>query len=313
MSSDGKRLENLVAWIESTLAPNGFEVVQNLRTRGTEVGGGEFDIVLQGRVGSLNLKWLIECRDRPSEGPAPSSWVQQLMGRKQGFGFDVVTAVSTTGFTADALAMARTFRISTRTVKGLTPEEFSSWVSAPFITSQCRRMELEGASFLLDGVSTPERQAALQSVMNSLRGDTPALKVPQTGELHAAYTAFVGAVGSNEEVFSSVEVNGPLRKVRLKAEYPEGNRYFLELQGEDVGVYAIEFRGSVGIEEVVMPLDEAAKYVDSDNGEVKSLLVTYAPHLMLGMKFQLELHNIPGRGTEILFRRVADDDPPVGS
>ncbi|NWC92251.1 MULTISPECIES: restriction endonuclease [unclassified Pseudomonas] len=148
MSSDGKHLKNLVAWIESTLVPNGFEVVQKLRTRGAEVGGGEFDIVLQGRVGSLNLKWLIECPDRPSEGPAPSSWVQQLMGRKQGFRFDVVTAVSTTGFTADALAMARTFRISTRTVRGLTPEEFSSWVSPSISSKPSPRWSRAGAPAL---------------------------------------------------------------------------------------------------------------------------------------------------------------------
>lgn len=75
------------------------EVTAN-KTEFDDVGDqlAEFDIVISGRVGSLVVKWLIECRDRPSEGAGPGSWIEQLAARKTRFNFDKVIAVSTTGF-----------------------------------------------------------------------------------------------------------------------------------------------------------------------------------------------------------------------
>jgi len=80
----------------------------------------EFDIVISGRLGSSSIKWLIECRDRPSEGPAPGAWIEQLVGRKRRFKFDKVLAVSTTGFVEGAKAFAEAEDIGLRTVKKLT-------------------------------------------------------------------------------------------------------------------------------------------------------------------------------------------------
>lgn len=76
----------------------------------------EFDIEIRGRVGSSDVHWLIECRDRPSTGPAPASWVEQLAGRKQAHRLDRVFAVSTTGFSPAASEIADRLDIRLRTV-----------------------------------------------------------------------------------------------------------------------------------------------------------------------------------------------------
>src|SRR6266481_5910607 len=104
---DGKELEDLVATIERLLVPQGFTVEKNEREYDDAgVPVGEFDITIRGNVGSAPIAILIECRNRPSEGPAPTSWIQQLVGRRLQFNFDKVIAVSITGFAAGAVEFA---------------------------------------------------------------------------------------------------------------------------------------------------------------------------------------------------------------
>lgn len=103
MTSDGKQLEALVSFVEETLVPQGFSVNTNTKVFNDEgIQVAEFDVEVRGKVGTTDIAWLIECRDRPSQGAAPGSWIEQLVGRRARFGFNKVTAVSTTGFAAGA-------------------------------------------------------------------------------------------------------------------------------------------------------------------------------------------------------------------
>jgi hypothetical protein len=71
-AADGSELERVVAEIERALLPEGFTVAQRLRVPDPETGeiNAELDIVIKGPLGSSSLEWLVECRDRPSDGPA---------------------------------------------------------------------------------------------------------------------------------------------------------------------------------------------------------------------------------------------------
>ena len=130
MTTDGKQLEALVSFVEKTLLPQSFDVKTNERVyndAGVQIA--ELDIKIRGKVGSTNIVWLIECRDRPSDGPAPSSWIEQLVGRRERFKFNKVTAVSTTGFAPGAIDFAQSQGIETREVKALSPDAFSDWLA----------------------------------------------------------------------------------------------------------------------------------------------------------------------------------------
>jgi hypothetical protein len=118
MRNSGRQLEQLIKDIEQHLLPERFNVELNDRVF-TEDGIqiAEFDIVITGRLGSSSVKWLIECRDRPSDGPAPGAWIEQLLGRKLRFNFDQVIAVSTTGFAEGAKEFADKAGIILRTVR----------------------------------------------------------------------------------------------------------------------------------------------------------------------------------------------------
>lgn len=72
MKSDGKKLESLVAFVEETLVPEGFSVTKYERIYTDEgIQIAEFYIEIRGQIGSTDILWLIECRDRPASGPVP--------------------------------------------------------------------------------------------------------------------------------------------------------------------------------------------------------------------------------------------------
>lgn len=124
MSSDGKFLEDFIRKVEESLAGHSVKVENNVRKfdeTGTQIA--EFDVVLSGRVGSTDLRVLIECRDRPSSGPAPAQWIEQMIGRRQVHHFSHVIAVSTTGFAPGARQAAQVHNIELREVTRLDPQE----------------------------------------------------------------------------------------------------------------------------------------------------------------------------------------------
>jgi hypothetical protein len=146
MASDGKDLEALVAFVEGTLVPQGFAVKTNRKVYdddGTQTA--EFDVEIAGKVGSGRIQWLIECRDRPASGAAPAAWIEQLVGRRERFQFNKVTAVSTTGFTAEASKYAAQAGIELRQVNEVSSDQFKEWLQLPHMTFAVRLHNLQHA------------------------------------------------------------------------------------------------------------------------------------------------------------------------
>ena len=117
LRENGKRLEMLVAEIEKIVAKAGKTVEVNKRfynDQGVQIA--EFDIFITFLSDLGEHKWLIECRDRPSQGTAPGSWIEQLIGRKILHHLDRVIAVSTTDFSPGAKHWADKGNIELRTV-----------------------------------------------------------------------------------------------------------------------------------------------------------------------------------------------------
>jgi Restriction endonuclease len=126
--NDGRDLETLVRGIEEYLSPKDWKITSRKKAysdNGAQIA--EFDIVIEGKIGSASVNWLIECRDRPSAGRAPANWIEQLSGRQKTYGFDRVFAVSTTGFSDGALEVAKKLSVNLRSVKTFSElvEDFS--------------------------------------------------------------------------------------------------------------------------------------------------------------------------------------------
>ena len=309
MAADGKQLEALVSYVEKVLLPDGFTVTTNQRVFNEEgIQIAEFDVEIRGKVGTTSIAWLIECRDRPTSGPAPGSWIEQLLGRRTRFGFNKVTAVSTTGFSTGAIEFAFSQGIELREVKALTPEEFADWLQIRHIHHIERETTLTNANLLIDESESMEKQQALAELLSKADGNTAFLKSSKTGEITTPSNAFSGATGRVGGLFDDLVANGPEKKIRLQNNYPDDDYFVAETTKGPVRLRAIIFDGEIRSKEILLPLMTTAEYRHADTGEVISQVASFAPQSINGMKFTTELHKMEDSGeTHVIIRRLPDN------
>ena len=132
MKNDGKGLESFICDIEKAIVGTSLKLIQNRRVYSDDgVQLAELDLEIEGMVKGRYFRSLLECRDRPSQGRAPASWIQQMAGRRFQFGFDEVIAVSTMGFSDAAIAAARMFDVDLRQLTVNSPSSSPNWFESP--------------------------------------------------------------------------------------------------------------------------------------------------------------------------------------
>lgn len=309
MSADGKQLEALVSYVEKAQLPEGYTVTTNQRVFNDEgIQIAEFDIEIRGKVGSTAFAWLIECRDRPSSGPAPGSWIEQLVGRRERFRFNKVTAVSTTGFATGAAEFGLAQGIELREVKALAPDEFADWLQIRHIHHFERHTTLLNATMLIDESESVKKQQALAKLLSKADGNLALLKSSKTGETTTPSNAFSSAAGRIEGLFDDLISNGPAKKIRLQNDYPDDDYFVVETAEGPVRLRSIIFDGEIRSKEILLPLMVTAEYRHADTGEVISQIASFAPQSINGMKFSTELHKIEDSGeTHVILRRLPDN------
>lgn len=131
--NDGKSLEELVSELERVAAGAGRKVeIRRKLFNENGVQLAEFDIIVSTGEGDHKVEWLIECRNRPSQGAAEVSWIEQLYGRMHLNGFTRAIAVSTTGFSPSAIYYAQKGNIELRLAEELSRPEM--WLCNTLIT-----------------------------------------------------------------------------------------------------------------------------------------------------------------------------------
>ncbi len=308
MPSDGKQLEALVAFVERELLPSGFSVKSNEKVFNDEgVQIAEFDIEVRGKVGSTTISWLIECRDRPGHGAAPGAWIEQLVGRRTRFGFDKVTAVSTTGFAAGAVDFAVRQGIELREVASLDPSEFKDWLHISELRQVKRITELKHATIFIDENVTEDLQRAAMNVTAHAAGNDEILLSSSAGTRANLNTAFFGAIQAVEDAFKDVVVGSP-RTVRLLANYRNEDHFLIETALGLARVAQIDFHGELRVEESLVPVFRTAEYRHAGTGEPISQFAAFASQSILGMNLTMELHRMADSGeTHVTLRRLPDD------
>ena len=213
MDKSGKELETLVKEIEEYLLPLGFDVNSNSKIyNDAGIPIAEFDIEITGTLGSTEIKWLIECRDRPSDGAAPGSWIEQLIGRRDRFGFNKVTAVSTTGFTAGALECAENSGIETRTVSSIEQKDIWDWFTISEMIYFDDAAELKTINFILVD-NSPDNIEKVNTLFKTQNLNTPLISANGTKKLYSPVQMFQFFINKNPQIFSSLNDDQEKREI----------------------------------------------------------------------------------------------------
>jgi hypothetical protein len=302
---DGKQLESVVTYIESLRLPPDWTITPNVRTYTSEgKPSSELDILVEGRAGTMDFKWLIECRDRPSEGAAPVSWIEQLVTRKQRLKLSQLTAVSTTGFSAAALEEAERSGIDTRQVKELSPSAFDGW---PELVGMPHRTEyrcLHSVGFLFGSLPSAIDAEAMNELLNNDPMNLSLINL-NTGTVVTPRDAFTKVLGRQPELLSGLRVNGPSVPVCFNVTLDEPHA--LETPQGRLPVEMLRCTGSVRLTEEHMPLAFSGEYSRSHTGETISRLRMFEPLEVLGLNLQMEIHESPDiTGPTIVFRNVTE-------
>ena len=263
--NDGKRLEQLVAMVEGMKLPEGFRVTSNESIRddnGAQIA--ELDIAITGRIGSTTYTTIFECRDRPSEGAAPASWIEQLDSRRRRLKLDKIIAVSSTGFSPAAIDWARDSNIPLRTLETLTESDVRGFLPqrAPLLNTHGDLLHVELVSVAEDAPIGWHESVDSQPIESPLKTtDKRLLKVSteSTYTLIEVWTEFLR--DHHDLVFCDVPLTGDSIAKTLEAPASFCNAYRLIVsEGERARVERLVFTAKVRQRPSQMPLVEAVEY-----------------------------------------------------
>lgn len=310
MATDGHTLEQLVRTVEEFFLPKGCTVDVRKRIYG-ETGAqlAELDILITGRLGTTEIRWLIECRDRPSDGRAPAAWIEQLAGRQDLHGFNKVTAVSTTGFAEGASEMAEKAGIELRTVSDASPADVANWFRGEKFIVHNVVTVLEHAAIFPLGEETLERKAALDEKLKAMaagRSNDPFLRTIKTDAMVTVPDAFTWAVNNLPELYSDLVPDNPEgRTIHLEAQYPNDDDHFvIDTSTGPVRIKMIRFSGrlKLKVQEVALAALKTYKRDDAA-GSVISQAAIFPIDVEGRPPLSFELHNIAETGeTHVIVR-----------
>ena len=293
MNCDGKQLESFVAFTEKLMLPEGFHVTTNNRVYDNEGDQiAELDINIHGKIGSTEISWLIECRDRPARGKSqPVSWIEQLVTRRNRLNFNKATAVSTTGFSPAAVKLAFAEGIDLREINSLDPSEFTSWLKVSHITENRKLTHFEEANII---IGDPESKKALDKLLNTVDGNSKILESVKTGERISLSQAFLRAATGIKGIFDRLEPNKESCPLKFTKNYPEEECFFIKTERASIKVREITFRGTISLKSTERLLLNTSEYRKVDTGEIISQTAVFAPQTIDDTQFSMELHKIEG-------------------
>lgn len=301
MSNKGKELEELVKTIEKLLLPNSFSVTANEKVFNDEgIQIAEFDIEINGIIGSTNFKWLIECRDRPGEGSAPGSWIEQLVGRRNRFKFDKVIAVSTTGFAQGAIDYAKNEGIALRNVEKLTPESVNDWFATTYLHLTHQNGKLLSIIFEGNKEIAQDLEDALKEKIAKLSTKEPILLSTKDGKFYNIIQAWQGVMDQATDLFKGVEKNASSKVVKLSANYNDPNdRYRILTDKGPVDIVRILFKAELTITTSEIPISEIRQYSKIESSETISQTIHFQADIN-DKSINFDIHRIPHKDSSTI-------------
>jgi Restriction endonuclease len=226
MVQPGQFLEKMMANLQSYLGPQGAVVTPREKFYNPETGKqiGEIDVTLRGDFGTSKFFYGLECRDRPADGPQGLPWIREIVGKKEQLKPDKMIAISSTGFTDDAIEFASDRNIDLITIAAPSEDIPPEWLR--IITFSYTDWRMSTAGPVTVNPLDPARQPPL-AMLNFRRDDLvfmvpPSAQPRSLGELQSELlTGRLADFDRNQAIYGmELQLLSPLSLVRGGQIYP---------------------------------------------------------------------------------------------
>lgn len=270
--NDGKRLERLVEMLEGMHLPDGFKLTKNDKVyddEGNQIA--ELDILIEGIIGSVTHRTLFECRDRPSSGAAPVSWIEQLWGRRDRLKLNAVIAVSTTGFAPAAVSFAKDRNIPLRSVDDLTEAEITGFLpkTAPLLETEANFSDVHVVAIPEDTPSNFESLPhATEIIQQTTFANTDKVFLNrQSGQALSMKELWHHVQHIQQaDIFSDVPLDWQFVPKVVEARQDIKDQFQIVRDGYRGKIHKLTFTATVRHRWSPMPLVEAVTYSGDDTG-----------------------------------------------
>jgi hypothetical protein len=297
MNNTGKYLERLVRQVEEYFLPDNCIVKSNEKVYNDDgIQLAEFDIEIKGKLGTTEINWLIECRDRPSQGAAPGSWIEQLVARRSRFNFNKVTAVSSTGFAEGVKDYAEKEGIELRTVKAISIDDIKNWCGLSEMILWKESGGLNSASIVTE---TVDDQRIINEIkaLNDNYQEQRFIWSSKDNKYIRPVDIFQLAITQNNYIYDDIEIGKQKQicaEININEEYP----CFIKTKYGDVRLLKIICDGYIIRNEERRPVEKIVEY--SNNGKEKISQVITMSYSVGENQFELNAHKMKVDGRTII-------------
>jgi hypothetical protein len=165
MTIASREFEELVTRIEAAVAPIGAIVKSPDRIKPKHGRRArEIDASIRYKVGSAEVLVTVECRERSRQ--ADVTWIEQLATKRSLIGASLTIAVSSRGFSDDAVAVAKQHDIQLRLIQEITNQEIIDWANGLQVMGVATNIKL--CRMLLEYAEPSNSPPQLSSEINDL-------------------------------------------------------------------------------------------------------------------------------------------------
>ena len=299
----GRDLEQFVKGIEEFFSPKHFEIKSNRKIYNDDgVPLAEFDVEVTGNFGSTEINWLIECRDRPSDGPAPGAWIEQLAGRRQRFGYNKVTAVSTTGFSPSAVDAAAKTEIELRKIDEISVDSVQEWIGNEITTIVAVYNKIIKAGALISNDISSELAQAVKAKIEGSDVDEKIFKLENSEQLLSPKDFWIQYMADHPFPPGGIKANSEGNKQTITVKSRGNNSLGVSTDLGTVAVEEIIIAGEVYLGMADIPVGNLTQYTTESGTLISESIFETVSFPFKGAEesIDIEIHGLAGENVKRL-------------
>lgn len=261
MSRQGRDFELLIKKLEEILLPEKAVITSPDFIKDKITGRQrEVDISIRMDVGTVPILIIIECRDR--QGDVDTTWIEQLHTKTCDLNANKVIAVSSSGFSCNAITKGNHYGIETRTYGEITHDDIKGWF-------KIEHMVLHSQNYLIHHVELNIGDISSLKV-NPLEGKTVSdnfIIRTRDNEKVNLKSIFEGEAQAHN-IWATIPIDNNLHRKTIAINFinPE-DRYQIEDNGNVYPIENIQFTVDLKIEIKNIPISKITSY-DGQEGPI---------------------------------------------